>query len=178
MLDRDNEEGQADRLQKLAAFQLLMIKHAMKCIFGSELWSSCFSSLLIPVPRVRKIVYSTCSIHATENEHVVRAALNSDEALSKGFKLASPHQVLPTWPRRGLEDELDSPDDAASLVRCSPTDDGTNGFFVSCFVRPPEVQLGKRKTTSDGVEHDMLHKSSHRQRKRKKRRVAAKPGTP
>jgi putative methyltransferase len=53
--------------------------------------------------------------------------------------------------------------DADSLVRCSPGEDGTNGFFVSCFIRehhselpqtesfkkrkaePEEVAPGKRK---------------------------------
>lgn len=58
------------------------------------------------VPKVEKIVYSTCSVHAIENEHVVRDALNSDEATAGFFGLAHRDVVLPTWARRGLQDEL------------------------------------------------------------------------
>ena len=61
------------------------------------------------VPNVKKIVYSTCSIHAIENEHVVRDALNSEEANGATFVLAPQNEVLPEWTRRGYPDEMDSP---------------------------------------------------------------------
>ncbi|KAJ6570193.1 S-adenosyl-L-methionine-dependent methyltransferase [Mycena vulgaris] len=112
-----SSEAQDDRLNKLAAFQLMMIRHAMK------------------FPKASRIVYSTCSIHATENERVVRAALLSEEATSGAFHLASRDDVLPKWHRRGIPGEMAEPDDARSLIRCSPGEDATNGFFVSCFVR-------------------------------------------
>ena len=38
-VENDNEEGQDERLQKLAVFQLSMIKHAMKC--SSKSLSTC-----------------------------------------------------------------------------------------------------------------------------------------
>ncbi|ETW82870.1 hypothetical protein HETIRDRAFT_126266 [Heterobasidion irregulare TC 32-1] len=113
-VSQENLEG---RLNKLSSFQLMMIRHAMK------------------FPSVQKIVYSTCSIHAIENEHVVQEAINSAEARTGAFKLASPDMVLPNWHRRGLPDKLSNPVDAAALVRCSPGEDATNGFFVSCFKR-------------------------------------------
>ena len=50
-------------------------------------------------------------------------------------------------------------DDAECVVRCSPGEDATNGFFVSCFVRQSQgelTRLGKRSRASvnddDGVE--------------------------
>lgn len=60
---------------------------------------------------MQRIVYSTCSVHATENEHVVREALKSEEAQppSGTFKLATPEDVLPAWERRGFPDEMYSP---------------------------------------------------------------------
>ncbi|KIK96464.1 hypothetical protein PAXRUDRAFT_10806 [Paxillus rubicundulus Ve08.2h10] len=118
--NEENEE-QEERLNKLAAFQLMMIKHAMK------------------FPSVQKIVYSTCSIHATENERVVCEALKSEEAQKENFRLAPRKDVLPQWHRRGLREGLDSPEHASSLVRCSPDNDATNGFFVSCFVKGSQV---------------------------------------
>lgn len=62
-----------------------------------------------PVPAVERIVYSTCSIHATENEQVVRAALQSPECKTGDFMLAPRAQVLPDWPRRGLAEEMEDP---------------------------------------------------------------------
>ncbi|KAF5382066.1 hypothetical protein D9615_004285 [Tricholomella constricta] len=92
----EDDGDQEDRLKRLAAFQLLMVKHAMK------------------FPGAQKIVYSTCSIHATENEHVVRDTLNSDEAQAGRFYLAGRNEVLPQWHRRGLPDELEHPSKVVS----------------------------------------------------------------
>ncbi|KAE9408389.1 S-adenosyl-L-methionine-dependent methyltransferase [Gymnopus androsaceus JB14] len=112
--EQEVDSVQEDRLNKIAAFQLMMINHAM------EFFS------------VQRIVYSTCSIHAIEDEHVVRAALESAEALSANFNLAPPSQVLPQWKGRGYANEMHDP---TSVVRCLPGEDATNGFLVSCFVR-------------------------------------------
>jgi len=59
-------------------------------------------------------------------------------------------------------------DDADSLVRCAPGEDGTNGFFVSCFIRehdsalPPECSKKRKPDTEEAA----LEK---RKKKRKKR---------
>jgi len=75
-------------LEKLASFQLMMIRHAMK------------------FPSVKRIVYSTCSIHPAENEHVVSKALESSEAELVSFRLAPRSEVLSGWPRRGIPKEM------------------------------------------------------------------------
>ncbi|KAI0292127.1 S-adenosyl-L-methionine-dependent methyltransferase [Russula brevipes] len=118
----------AERLTKLAAFQLQMLRHAMR------------------FPGAEKIVYSTCSIYPEENEQVVAAALRSPEATAGGFKLAPRALVLPAWSRRGQPGILDDADTEA-VVRCSPGEDSTNGFFVSCFIR-----RGARSSTSTRAE--------------------------
>lgn len=59
------------------------------------------------VPRIEKIVYSTCSVHPEENEQVVAAALRSAEAIAGEFRLAPRSAVLPEWPRRGQPGNLD-----------------------------------------------------------------------
>jgi len=106
-------------------------------------------------PAVEKIVYSTCSIHPEENEQVVLAALTSTEAVAGGFKLATRAEVLPAWPRRGQPGILNDADTEA-IVRCSPGEDGTNGFFVSCFVRRGDAPLsvGKAEMAAAGRNHD------------------------
>ncbi|KAI8146816.1 S-adenosyl-L-methionine-dependent methyltransferase [Fennellomyces sp. T-0311] len=121
LVDGD-EEHQAmeddERLKNLAEFQVSVIRHAFK------------------FPNAKRVVYSTCSIHAQENEHVVRTVLadNSD------FTLAPRESVLSTWARRGLPDEFNGSDQDAmadAVVRTDPTKDLTNGFFVACFIRKP-----------------------------------------
>lgn len=57
---------------------------------------------------MQKIVYSTCSIHAIENEGVVKHVLTSEECELGNFRLAPQNEVLPSWSRRGLPEELDS----------------------------------------------------------------------
>ncbi|KIJ52544.1 hypothetical protein M422DRAFT_26124 [Sphaerobolus stellatus SS14] len=171
--DDENEQEQDERLEKLAAFQLSMITHAMK------------------FPKVQKIVYSTCSIHAEENEQVVIAALKSEEAKSGHFKLAPRSQVIPTWIRRGIPEEMGEFSDLAdSVIRCSPGEDATNGFFVACFIRmtgfisSPRAGLtaSKRKADDDDlrdssgeekepeVQMDKRGESNKKRKKRKKKR--------
>jgi len=90
---------------------------------------------------------------------VVVQALLSEEAKSGNFKLAPRSDVMPKWHRRGIPEEMGEfagefrvlskaniaefsfPDFAESLIRCSPGEDATNGFFVSCFVRRVDPQL-------------------------------------
>lgn len=106
--DEENEEVQDERLSKLAGFQLMMIKHAMKCEYTSALPDTPRQEITVcfPVPGVVKIVYSTCSIHAVENEEVVCHALSSDEASGADFVLASRDEVLPNWKRRGMPEKM------------------------------------------------------------------------
>ena len=61
-LSKEDEEA---RLERLAEFQTSMILHGMT------------------FPSVRRIVYSTCSIHQRENEDVVRDVLNNEEVKGK-----------------------------------------------------------------------------------------------
>lgn len=63
---------------------------------------------------------------------------------------------------------------ADSLVRCSPGEDGTNGFFVSLFVRRSSVHgeqsgvsIDSRKRKTMGDENDELP-AKKRKRKKKK----------
>ncbi|EJD49049.1 S-adenosyl-L-methionine-dependent methyltransferase [Auricularia subglabra TFB-10046 SS5] len=146
--DEEVDDALEERLERLAAFQQSMIAHAMT------------------FPNVRRIVYSTCSVHATENERVVRAAL---VAADGEWTLAPRRQVLPSWPRRGLPEELQGVGaDADALVRCMPGDDRTNGFFVSCFIR---VNTAKRKAADD------LQVAMPKKKRRKKKKKPQR-GTP
>lgn len=93
---------------RLAVFQRKLLLHAMH------------------LPGLQRLVYSTCSLHAEENELVIKAVLAEAQAL--GFCLAP---ALPQWPRRGLPLVKGS----ENLVRIDSQQDLTDGFFVALFVR-------------------------------------------
>ncbi|CAK9436469.1 uncharacterized protein LODBEIA_P10270 [Lodderomyces beijingensis] len=122
-----------ERLKKLASFQFIIMKHALS------------------FPSARKVVYSTCSIHAEENERVVVDLLSDPQVEKQGWTLASKDEVIPTWPRRGIESEFIKLSRDAKVcrnladgcVRANPREDGGIGFFAACFVKRDHVQDGK-----------------------------------
>ncbi|KAI9247490.1 S-adenosyl-L-methionine-dependent methyltransferase [Phascolomyces articulosus] len=127
LVDGDEADNTVDeRLKNLSDFQISVIQHAFK------------------FPNAKRVVYSTCSIHAQENEQVVRTVL----ADNPDFTLAPRESVLPTWQRRGLRSEFNGSDqDAEAVVRTDPAHDLTNGFFVACFVRSSNTVSTTTTTT-------------------------------
>ncbi|KAI9152566.1 hypothetical protein H9P43_009358 [Blastocladiella emersonii ATCC 22665] len=118
-----------DRLASLAKFQTEIVLHAMK------------------FPAADLVSYSTCSVHAQENEHVVAAVL----AANPRFELAPRDRVLPAWPHRGDTGQGLSDEDANKVVRAAP-EDGTNGFFVALFQRrkAAKVETDEEFTVENG----------------------------
>ncbi|EPS40424.1 hypothetical protein H072_5733 [Dactylellina haptotyla CBS 200.50] len=115
-----------DRLLSLADFQLAIVLHAFT------------------FPNAKRMTYSTCSIHAEENERVVLRALQSNVAKARGWRVQSrKDNPLSTWHRRGLVNEfadLDAHEEerkrtAEGCIRVNRTDGLGGGFFVVCFVR-------------------------------------------
>ncbi|KAK7743752.1 hypothetical protein SLS62_010444 [Diatrype stigma] len=132
------------RLEALSAFQLSLLLHALA------------------FPAARKVTYSTCSVHAAENEQVVRAALRSDVARRRGWRIlrrAEQVRGMREWPVRGLvlpsdatsgdddkrgdgdggEDEGKGDDEEVVADACIRAYQGGGrgvmGFFVAGFVR-------------------------------------------
>ncbi|CZT50498.1 related to NOL1R protein [Rhynchosporium secalis] len=117
-----SEDELKNRLEALSKFQLELLLHAFK------------------FPAARKITYSTCSIHAEENENVVQAALEHPIAKKAGWRiLKREEQVrgLKDWPVRGLQEACGGNDELAeSCIRSNKDDEhGTMGFFLAGFVR-------------------------------------------
>lgn len=134
------------RLENLSSFQLRLLERAMA------------------FPAAKCITYSTCSIHAEENEHVVMNALISPIALERGWRIMRKSEQVDgmrRWQRRGWknacrkaleqadgghDDAVDADEAAEGCIRCEKgSDDGTIGFFVAGFVREADV--------NDGVHH-------------------------
>jgi putative methyltransferase len=152
------EKSTAKRLTSLSAFQLQLLKHAMK------------------FPDAKKIVYSTCSIHVEENESVVVKALISDAGRQGGWRLLHrDEQVkgLRDWHVRGEQSACESVfgDKAMKLmfaekatnaaqvadacIRCERgTSDGTMGFFVAGFVRDERLKMMTTTEEQEGVEEE------------------------
>ena len=77
--DDEEQEDTSERLESLSNFQKSAILHAFK------------------FPMVKKVVYSTCSVHQQENEDVVKFILG----IQNQFILAK--NVFNSWERRGLD---------------------------------------------------------------------------
>lgn len=124
--EQEKEEIDTERLNRLAGFQVKIMKHAL--LF----------------PKVRKIVYSTCSIHPHENERVVVDLLMDPEIQANGWQLASRDVVISKWAKRGWKEEFTAicgGDEkkceilAGGCVRATPKEDGGIGFFAACFIK-------------------------------------------
>ncbi|XP_013857167.1 28S rRNA (cytosine-C(5))-methyltransferase [Austrofundulus limnaeus] len=112
---RDNapadEEKEEARLASLASFQLRCLNHGLR------------------FPRLKRLVYSTCSIHRQENEEVIAACLKENP----GFRLV---RLLPQWPERGLEP-------LSQCLRASVTTTLTHGFFVALLEKHKDAERVK-----------------------------------
>lgn len=152
-----NAKTMQERLDALSDFQLSLLLHAMA------------------FPKARKITYSTCSVHAEENEKVVFDALRSKLALARGWRvLKRSEQVkgMKEWNVRGdikycnehEDDEKIAEEVSEACIRAHKGDGrGTMGFFVCGFVRDGDVdgkdvenlilrdKEGKIKRGADGL---------------------------
>lgn len=121
----NSEDELKNRLEALSKFQLELLLHAFK------------------FPAARKITYSTCSIHAEENENVVQKALEHSNAKQGGWRILKREEQIRgmrEWPVRGsLEASGGNDEIADSCIRANKEDEhGTMGFFLAGFVRDQE----------------------------------------
>ncbi|XP_029974357.1 28S rRNA (cytosine-C(5))-methyltransferase [Salarias fasciatus] len=110
--DKEKEKEEA-RLASLASFQLRCLNHGLR------------------FPRLKRLVYSTCSVHSQENEEVVTACLQQNP----GFRLVP---LLAQWPERGLEP-------LSQCLRASTAKTRTHGFFVALLERCREGADARRE---------------------------------
>lgn len=137
-----NSQPLTARLAALQTFQLKLLLHA-------------FSAF----PTARKIIYSTCSIHAEENEHVVLRALSSPAANAGEWRILRREEQVDGARRWGIRGNRDAAVDVdvmgdllgmgnengklilldeviEACIRCEKgTMEGTQGFFVAAFIR-------------------------------------------
>eukprot|EP00127_Corallochytrium_limacisporum_P001938 Clim_evm93s88 gene=Clim_evmTU93s88 len=154
-----SKDSQDERLAKLSEFQLSCLNHAAT------------------FPKVKRIAYSTCSIHAVENERVVKKFLESH----KDFVLT---KCLPTFSGRGWDRECP---DGSKCVRAEPDEHGTIGFFLALFEKvaqtnkqearqepeKPENHLANVNMRLKGNETKQMVRKLVSQTKNKKRRKSA-----
>jgi putative methyltransferase len=151
----DDEEKLKTRLNNLSGFQLKIVLHAFA------------------FPAATKITYSTCSIHAEENESVVVRALSSRIARERGWRIMKREdqvEGMKKWARRGdpeaSKEALQGKEElvktnvlpsanvlADACIRCERgTDEGTMGFFVAGFVRDSGADPAEAMVENDASE--------------------------
>ena len=115
-----DDEADANRVESLSNFQVTCLKHFMS------------------FPKVRRIVYSTCSVHAQENEQVIAQVLDEFDEWTVHAPVC-----LQQWHRRGQATEGLSKEQTDAMIRVDPYLDGTNGFFVCCLERNGSMDGGR-----------------------------------
>lgn len=103
-VDYKASSEEVGRLKKLQAFQVSLLRHALKAKVS------------------RSIVYCTCSSSVEENEQVLEMALNESNVRTDW----QVDEVLPFWPLRGNSDF----EFGTKCIRSDPTC-LTNGFFIA-----------------------------------------------
>ncbi|NXJ32092.1 NSUN5 methyltransferase, partial [Ciconia maguari] len=147
-MPREEAAPSAERLQALAGFQRKVLSHALS------------------FPALRRLVYSTCSLHREENEDVVHAVL---QERGSAFRLVN---AFPSWPCRGLA----AFPGAESCLRASPADTLTHGFFVAVLERCGEGAAALSSLPAAAEENPQHGEgrelgAAPKKRKRKKQRV-------
>ncbi|POS76576.1 NOL1/NOP2/sun family protein [Diaporthe helianthi] len=123
-----SEKDLEARLEALSSFQLTLLLHAFS------------------FPAACKITYSTCSVHAEENEQVVLKALQSDVGKRRGWRVLprdAQASGMQTWPVRGQIEACDGDEQVAESCIRAYKDDGRGvmGFFVAAFERDPGLDV-------------------------------------
>ncbi|NXE11945.1 NSUN5 methyltransferase, partial [Lophotis ruficrista] len=172
-LPKEEAGPSAEPPPALAGFQRKVLSHALS------------------FPALRRLVYSTCSLHREENEDVVQAVLQ-ERGLAFGCvgrgpppaalgavrggadprPRCTPPHAFPSWPCRGLATFPGAP----PPLRASPAETLTHGFFVA---PPPRRGEGAAAPSSlpAAAEENPQHReapppgAAPKKRKRKKQRV-------
>jgi putative methyltransferase len=118
----NSEDELKVRIDALSKFQLELLLHAFK------------------FPAVKKITYSTCSVHAGENELVVEKALEHPIAKERGWRILKREDQIrgmQEWPVRGSLDAFNGDEMLAeACIRANKGDEHcTMGFFLVGFTR-------------------------------------------
>ncbi|XP_061193726.1 28S rRNA (cytosine-C(5))-methyltransferase-like [Saccostrea echinata] len=134
-LTNDDSSTTQHRLDQLHKLQAKILRHAFS------------------FPNVKKIVYSTCSVHEEENEQVCEEIYNR---FKERFKI---QKVMKDWPERGREGYQKSD----HYLRACPDRTLTNGFFVAHFKR----RKNKEKKTSEdsGMENENVEEGYYNKEK-------------
>lgn len=139
------------RLSKLSNIQTRIVEHALH------------------FPAATRVTYSTCSIHAIENESVVSRVLASDVARHRGWRVMRRYEQpegLKVWRHRGVGEDsgkIGSTDSSGGVppvnlsaeeldacLRCWPGDEeGLGGFFVAGFVRDSHGDHDTKEDSDD-----------------------------
>lgn len=152
-----NEELDSNRLYKLCQFQFKLLTHA-----------------LTNFPKVKRVVYSTCSLKPEENEMVIRDVLrnlsepkepqkskkrkkkNKKQESLLQFKLVKP--LEDSWPRRGSNEY----EFGHCCLNSDPEKDLTNGFFIAVFER----------ITDNNCENNKIEEPIEGKKKKKNKEVS------
>ncbi|XP_078719418.1 putative methyltransferase NSUN7 [Lampetra fluviatilis] len=144
--DAASAEEEEEQLVELSARQTELLSHAMR------------------FPRVQAVVYSTCSLHARENEAVVSAALSRQLNGGAAATKVAPFRVAPSPVR--LPEEREGPAGDAAFLSFAPSDSLSGGFLAVLRREDPSESLTAKeilaRASSKGLLGERIKKTKTR----------------
>ncbi|XP_076243549.1 nop2/Sun-like domain containing protein 5 [Calliopsis andreniformis] len=138
---KGKEEYSEQRLKQLQAFQVFLLRHA-----------------LLNFPNVKRVVYSTCSKHAEENEQVVDEILDN---VQDAYKLVSVKSLLKdNWINYSSKNYKCSD----KCLYAKSNVDLCNDFFVAVFERNSSVPLPDYKKFERSESNSVMRKKRFRRK--------------
>jgi len=145
-------KSESERLQNLQSFQVYLLRYA-----------------LFNFPNVKKVIYSTCSLHPEENEEVIDEILAD---IGDAYHLVPAKRLLNDW--TNFSSQIYNCKDRCLYSK--PNVDFCNGFFVAVFERNFEVNLPKCKrkggnvnlTKENVAKDEIIRKVAHKRKKYQK----------
>ncbi|XP_074113899.1 nop2/Sun-like domain containing protein 5 isoform X1 [Cotesia typhae] len=148
-VNESTNKNDPSRLKSLQSFQVFLLRHA-----------------LFNFPTAKRVVYSTCSIYAEENEMVIDEILNN---VGDAYKLVPIKETLKNEWINYSSEKFNCKD---NCLYAKPSVDYSNGFFVAVFERNfdvplPEIRKVKEELKDEQVEGSNNGKFNNQRKNRK-----------
>ncbi|CAD6233992.1 GSCOCG00007455001-RA-CDS [Cotesia congregata] len=131
--NESTNKNDPSRLKSLQSFQVFLLRHA-----------------LFDFPTVKRVVYSTCSIYAEENEMVIDEILGN---VGDAYKLVPIKETLKNEWINYSSDKFNCKD---NCLYAKPSVDYSNGFFVAVFERNFNVPLPEFRKVKEELKDEQV----------------------
>ncbi|KAH0552412.1 hypothetical protein KQX54_009645 [Cotesia glomerata] len=137
-VNESTNKNDPSRLKSLQSFQVFLLRHA-----------------LFDFPTAKRVVYSTCSIYAEENEMVIDEILSN---VGDAYELVPIKETLKNEWINYSSEKFNCKD---NCLYAKPSVDYSNGFFVAVFERNFDVPLPEIRKVKEELKDEQVKGSNN-----------------